>query len=320
VLTPWRVEAGQGGRTWQGVFAQPAELRVTAWVTGEVFTGPAILIDAKNPRTPAADKREQWVPSVTYLVEHPSQGRFLMDAGVAPAQAGPCAYGIRPFYWVPCRTAAGRDAVARLHGRGLAARDLRFVMLSHFHGDHVGGLQSLLLDGLETVLTTPEEWSAVTSWKSPLEGYLDAQVRGSYAVAVLDRARAVDMPYVGRVWDLFADGSVWLIPIAGHSRGQLAALLNTSQGPLLFTFDASHLRSNLEHRVIPGATVDEAQAMDAIDRLRALRAAYPALRVFYGHEPTQWAQAGRDEVVLAQPGSRRITPETTAAVARGADE
>jgi glyoxylase-like metal-dependent hydrolase (beta-lactamase superfamily II) len=107
------------------------------------------------------------------------------------------------------------------------------------------------------------------------------------------------MPYVGQVWDLFADGSVWLIPIAGHSRGQLAALLNTSEGPLLFTFDASHLRSNLEHRVIPGSTVDEAQALDAIDRLRALQAAYPALRVFYGHEPTQWEQ-GREEVVLAQ--------------------
>ena len=123
-------------------------------------------------------------------------------------------------------------------------------MLSHFHGDHVGGLQSLLRDGLETVLTTPEEWSAVTSWKSTLEGYLDAQVRGSYAVGTLDRARAVEMPYVGQVWDLFADGSVWLIPTAGHSRGQLAALLNTSGGPLLFSFDASHLRSNLEHRVL----------------------------------------------------------------------
>ena len=100
-----------------------------------------------------------------------------------------------------------------------------------------------------------------------------------------------------------ADGSVWLIPTAGHSRGQLAVLLNTSEGPLLLTFDASHLRSNLEHRVIPGATVDAEQALDAIDRLRALQTACPTLRVLYGHEPTQWAQ-GRQAVVLAHGAAR----------------
>jgi len=310
-VTPWPVAERRANASWERTFAQPTALRVTAWVTGAVLASPDILIDPDNPRTPTAERKAQWVPSVTYLVEHPTQGRFLMDTGVSALALGPCAYGLRPFYWVPCRTAAGRDVVARLHERGLSARDLRFVMMSHFHGDHVGGLKSLLSDGLETVLTTPEEWAAVTSWKSPLEGYLDDQVRGTYAVRTLDRTEAVAMPHLGRVWDLFGDGSVWLLPVMGHTRGQLAALLNTESGPLLLTFDASHIRSNLERRIVPRMTVNATQALGAIDRLRAFRAAYPSVRVLYGHEPTQWTP-GREEVVLAHPRESSPTPVSTA--------
>ena len=295
----WKAPHRSTARSWDEVFAQPTALRVTGMVTGEVFTGPRILIDADNPRTPAQDKKERWVPSVVYLVEHPTQGRFVMDTGTAPVETGTCSYGLRPAYWVPCRTTRGQDVVAQLHARGLEARDLRFAMMSHFHGDHAGGLQALAADGLSGVLTTTAEWTAVNSVKRVLEGYLDAQVNGPYGVTVLDDAEAVTMPHVGKVWDVFGDGSVWLIPVAGHTRGQLAALLNTVEGPLLMTFDASHLASNFVHRVVPGSTVDDGWAMDAIERLRALKEAYPAVRVIYGHEPTQWPK-GAEQTVLAE--------------------
>src|SRR5207253_7692735 len=44
-------------RDWAGVFARPVALRVTAFVTGEVFAGPEILIEPGNPRTPPELRR-----------------------------------------------------------------------------------------------------------------------------------------------------------------------------------------------------------------------------------------------------------------------
>lgn len=274
--------------TWEEVFAHPTALKVTAFKTGEVFTGPAVLIEKDHPNTPAEDKVDRWVPSVTYLVEHPQHGAMLMDAGVHGGSTGDCSYGIKPVFWIPCKVADGHTALPALQSHGLAAKDLRYVMLSHFHGDHASGLPALAANAPLNVLTTGNEWDDVNAGGHLLKGYFYQHMEGPYTVTRLEPGTAVDMPLVGRSWDLFGDGSIWLFPTPGHTRGQLSALLNTMDGPLLLTFDASHLRSNFIHQVPPGYTVDRDAAVSSLAHLKALADAFPAMRVIFGHEPSQW--------------------------------
>jgi N-acyl homoserine lactone hydrolase len=288
---------------WEDVFARPAPLRITAFVTGEVYAGTKILIEGDNPRTPEPLKRDQWVPSIAYLVEHESRGRILFDAGVPAAdEEGRCDFGRWPFFSVPCRATKDQNAAAQLAAFGVRPADLSFVAISHFHGDHAGGLRGLESGAPVPVLTTTEEWAAVNRTFPAFEGYLTELVGGAYPVRTVETQRAVQMPYVGRVIDLLGDGSIWLIPATGHSRGQFSALFNAQGGPLLLTFDAAHLAASVEMRIPPGFVVDRDAALATLDRLIALRAAFPSMRVFYGHEPTQWA--GKPRVVaLATPQS-----------------
>lgn len=275
---------------WEDVFAHPTSLRVTAFNTGEVYTGTKILIEGDNPRTPPQLKHDQWVPAIAYLVEHPTQGRILFDAGVPSTSPGRgCDFGRWPLFSVPCRSAPDQNVAAQLAARGIQAKDLHFVAVSHFHGDHIGGLEALLRQRSIPVLTTKEEWSAVERTLPAFEGYLTELIDGTYPIRTLPTESAIEMPEVGRVLDLFGDGSIWLIPTSGHSRGQFSALLNTQGSPILLTFDAAHLAASLELRIPPGFVVNRDAALDSIDRLGALKAARPTLRVFYGHEPTQWA-------------------------------
>ncbi|APR77022.1 N-acyl homoserine lactone hydrolase [Minicystis rosea] len=198
---------------WEDVFAHPTALRVTAFNTGEVYTGTKILIEGDNPRTPPQLKQDQWVPAIAYLVEHPTQGRVLFDTGVPSSAAGKgCDFGRWPLFSVPCRSAPDQNVAAQLAARGVHAKDLRFVAVSHFHGDHIGGLEALLGQSSVPVVTTREEWSAVERTLPSFEGYLTELINGTYPIRTLPAEAAVDMPGVGRVLDLFGDASVWLIP------------------------------------------------------------------------------------------------------------
>jgi glyoxylase-like metal-dependent hydrolase (beta-lactamase superfamily II) len=237
---------------------------------------------------------EQWVPALGYLVRHPTEGAFLMDAGMPVADAsGHCDFGIPVFFHAPCRAAAGQDLASQLRADHVDLASLRFILMSHLHGDHVGGLHALAAAGPVHLLLRREEWDAASRPMRMFDGYIHELLDGPYSVSYLPMDEAVTMPLVGTSLDLFGDGSVWVFPATGHTRGELAVLLNAQEGPLLFTFDSSHLRENFQSGIAPGFTVDRDAARSALARLAALRHAFPAMHVIYGHEPTQWAQLPR---------------------------
>ncbi len=275
--------------SWNEVFAHPVPLRVTAFLTGWVEVGPEILIDVGDPRLSAADRerlgKRQWVPVLSYLIEHPDGRRILLDTGV---RAGDCAFGTRPFFWVPCRATPGADVVSQLHERGLSARDLDAVVLSHFHGDHVSGLSALLQTGHPHLVTSRAELAAVRRVFRIRDGYIPSMLQDDATVETVDD-RLLAMPLVDRAGDFFGDGSLWLVPTPGHTRGHLSVVLNLASGPVLLTFDASHLQAGFDLDVPPGADTDETQARASLERLRSFAAAYPQMRVFSGHEPAQWS-------------------------------
>jgi glyoxylase-like metal-dependent hydrolase (beta-lactamase superfamily II) len=286
-------ERGPSFATWDDVFAHPSDVTLTAFNTGQVFTGPSILIDAGDVHTPEKDKHDQWVPSLAYWLHHPSQGDVLLDSGVAGTD---CAYGVKPFYWVPCRET--KNARDRLRAHGVS--QLRYVILSHFHGDHSGGLATLSEAFRPTVVTTPKEWAAVSSSLRELAGYTNKSVNAQYPVALLPMDSAADMPLVGKALDVFGDGALWAIATPGHTDGNLSMLINARSGPVLLTFDATHLCAGFEHAIAPGAAADKKEAVKSIERLQRLKARYPQIKVVCGHEPEQWA--GVDEKAIAPSG------------------
>ena len=269
--------------SWADVLASPASIRVTALVTGWVTAGPEILIDADDPRVPDELRRELRVPSIAFLVEHPNGSRILLDAGV---RSGDCSYGLRPVYWVPCENSVGGDAISQLRERNLDVADIDYVIMSHFHGDHVSGLQRILEKASIPVVTTRDEIVAATRAFAFLGGYQSDMLATPMDVRVVD-AHMKQMPIVGDAVDFFGDGSLWLISTPGHSPGHLSVFVNSNE-PTLFTFDTSHLDFGFENGVPPGATWDKQQAELSLSRLRRFAESFPLIKVVTGHEPSKW--------------------------------
>jgi glyoxylase-like metal-dependent hydrolase (beta-lactamase superfamily II) len=107
---------------------------------------------------------------------------------------------------------------------------------------------------------------------------------GVAQVEEIDLASGLKMGPFQRVVDLFGDQSVLAIAAPGHTHGNLSYLINTTEGWVLLTGDASHTRWGFENNVPPGWSEDSDHARATLQQLRQFSAANPEVRVIPGHE------------------------------------
>ena len=277
----WRA-AENAPATWADVLATPTDLDVMAYVTGDVFAGGGVLIDPTVEGVPAGLGNDQWVPSLAYLVTHPSGQRVLLDSGV---RAGECSYRILMVLDFPCRNDPGQDVVSQLALEDVDRID--FVVATHFHGDHASGLGPVMARYDPVVVASANEIEALKSPLRETQGYRYEQFAADMRVEAADNG-FIDMPHIGKAADLFGDGSVWLLATPGHTPGHMSVLLNAASGPILMTFDAAHLEATYRYNAPGGLGADLEVASDSISRLTALAGALPAVKLIFGHEPSQW--------------------------------
>jgi len=262
----------------------PGEIEALAFITGWVEAPAAILIDQEAPDLPSPLRSAQWVPSIAFLVRHPDLGVAILDTGL---RAGECDYGLRPVYWVPCRNEGGEDLVSQLQALGVGGDEIRYIIPSHFHGDHISGLEDLLDYTNAPLLLTEATLDTVRAPFRFTAGVPSDMLGSDMDVLVMDTGWRDD-PRLGRVFDVFGDGSLKLFETPGHTRGHVSALLSLSHQEFLLTFDAAHLRANLTLQVPSGSVASRDDAVASLATLQALVDANANLTVVFGHEPTQW--------------------------------
>ncbi len=238
--------------------------------------------------------RAQIFPALAVALYHPTQGWFLYDTGYDSRYFEALRDGShRLIRWLLPVELSPEDRLDRqMAAVRLCPGDFQRVIISHFHLDHVAGLHRF--PHAETVYAA-EAWNAVKS----LAGWQAA--RAIYHPLTVDRAqletrgRALqdadaeaweDFP---RTWDLFGDGSLRLIALPGHARGQLgAAFRRAPDGEQIFLVsDACWTRANLFGQP-PGTLArfsmdDPAAFHDTLGRLRAFAKTHPATRLVPSH-------------------------------------
>ena len=263
---------------------EAANVELTAYITGWVLAPANILIDQDAPNLPEHLRKAQWVPSIVYAVRHPDLGVAILDTGL---HAGECEYGLRPIYWVPCRNAPGSDLVTQLRKSNIDPKDIRYVIPSHYHGDHISGLDALLSYTNAPLLATSE---ALKEFRSPIrfaKGIPSNMLRADKRVELIDSHWEQD-PMVGHSFDVFGEGSLRLFRSAGHTDGHLSAVIETGDNTVLLTFDAAHLQANFELEIPSGSVASHDDAMESLALMQQISASTPNLTIIFGHEPTQW--------------------------------
>ena len=231
------------------------------------------------------------------LIRHPG-GTFLYDSGLCS--------DIELFLldqsWFFLQT-RGRFKMeqpigAHLQRLSMRPKDLDFVLLSHLHWDHVAGIPDLP----EVPLRINELEFDVAN-----QGLLDRD-RGLVRHLLSDNPFTLynlDGPaYEGfhSSYDLFGDGSILLVPLPGHTPGQVGMIINRAHGARLFLVgDAAWVVDNY---ALPATmhpflwsliTSDDATARQTLIKLHHFAQQHPEVPLIAMHDAQMQASFMRVE-------------------------
>jgi glyoxylase-like metal-dependent hydrolase (beta-lactamase superfamily II) len=183
------------------------------------------------------------LPVNAFVIEH-RDGLCLFDTGqtALAARAGHLPRW-HPFLRL-ARFELTRDdeAAAQIHRLGYVPGDVRWVVLSHLHTDHVGGLAAFRR---AEVVVSRTEWQRAGGLRGRLLGYLPQHWPQDLTPRLVDFDGDAVGPF-GRSHDLAGDGSLVLVPTPGHTPGHLSLLVRGHRAWLCagdMAEDPDHLRA-----------------------------------------------------------------------------
>lgn len=185
-------------------------------------------------------------PSQAWLIETRA-GPVLWDTGYAERFRDATAQGVFRLYPLITPVHIGpEDGLAhQLRHWGLNAHDIPWLVLSHFHADHMAGLIDF---PRARVFVSGSGWNAVRHLRGLaavrqafVPGLLPADVEARLAfVEALPRVAlpALLQPFE-HGWDLTGTGEVLLVELPGHAVGHLGAFVQEEHGWSLLASDAA---------------------------------------------------------------------------------
>jgi glyoxylase-like metal-dependent hydrolase (beta-lactamase superfamily II) len=183
---------------------------------------------------------EQWQPHV----ERDANGRVALSLTCLLVQAGDrrilidTGFGARPD-----NPAVGHLA-EELAELGVSAADINTVVVSHPHGDHIGGATTGSAEAARPTYPDARYWLSRTDW----DHFTDPTVlpqRGDLADKLLPLARAERLDLADGEQEI-APG-MRLLPLPGHTAGHMGVAFTTGQEMAVYVGDLIHHPLQIEH-------------------------------------------------------------------------
>lgn len=190
----------------------PAEMKLVKLPTGVTHRSSAFAYRGGS----FFDKRDFSMTAL--LVKHP-KGDLLIDTGFGKNIAKHLALMPKPFQWATSYTRY-KSAAEQLDSMGYDRKNLRAILLTHAHWDHVSGVEEF---PTTPVWVTHEEKAFITS-----ESSLSVVLRSFQSVNYEEYSFGSG-PFLNfeKSYDVYGDGSVVVVPAPGHTPGSVIVFLTT---------------------------------------------------------------------------------------------
>src|ERR1051326_8691287 len=151
---------------------------------------------------------------------------------------------------------------------------IKYVGISHYHGDHTGQLPAF---PNATLLIGQGDWDAVNAPK-PAQGANAPAFEHWTKHGSKYEALSVDK-------DVFGGGSVVILRTPGHTPGHSSLLVRLKEkGAFILTGDAVHFHENYDSNGVPAFNYDRSETLASIERIKKMAANLKAT-VIIQHDP-----------------------------------
>lgn len=183
-------------------------------------------------------------PALCGLIRHPSAGWILYDTGYSRH------YFEATDSWphrlvrtvLPVDLPPSENLLSQLAESGLSPLDIRLVVVSHYHGDHIAGLKDFPNAAFVALRADTHHFESLRGhpWRATLNAQFHALLPADFPHRLrhADDARPRALPRwmapFQTGFDLLGDGSMLGVPLPGHSAGQLGVFLPDVEGRAVF--------------------------------------------------------------------------------------
>ncbi len=226
-----------------------------------------------------------WTPKLpiyAWTIDHP-EGIIVVDTGET-ARVHERGYLPRwhPYLQLGRRVwiDAADEIGPSLCREGVDPDDVRWVVLTHLHPDHAGGLQ--YFPNAE-VLVSDVELRTASGLAGQVRGYLPHRWPTWFTPRRV-HFRAEPLGPFPDTFPLTSAGDVRLIATPGHTPGHLSVAVEDGDVLVVIAGDVSHSDDLMVDGVVDGITTDEATAQTTLDRMLALAMERPTVYL-PSHDP-----------------------------------
>lgn len=245
----------------------------------------------------------QPLPIYVWVVEHP-EGLIVVDSGEAAATAQP-GYFPRwhPYFRLGVRewVSAEQEIGPQLAKRGISPDDVRWVIMTHLHTDHAGGLHHFTGSN---ILVSRAEYEAASGVAGRVRGYLNQRWPDHFQPRLVEFDPTAVGPFPKSL-TLTAAGDVHLVPTPGHTAGHLSVIVEDDDQTYFFAGDTSYTEKLMLQQKVDGVAPDERAARRTLQRIRAYVQETPTVYL-PSHDPESATRLANG-TVAALPGNTGAT-------------
>jgi glyoxylase-like metal-dependent hydrolase (beta-lactamase superfamily II) len=185
-------------------------------------------------------------PALVAVIDHPKHGIILFDTGYSDRFFAETRSFPNRFYSMltPVSLQDFGSAKAQLILKGIYAHDVKHILISHFHADHIAGLRDFPKARFVFLEESFKSVQHTRGLKALSLGFLPNLLpvdfsKRSNPLNWLLRAKSCKEfePFDYRI-DLFDDNSLLVVQLPGHARGQMGIFVRTERKIFFLVADA----------------------------------------------------------------------------------
>ncbi len=231
-------------------------------------------------------------PALCALIKHPTKGYLLFDTGYSQNFYQETQHFPFSLYAYLTPVYLQKTVKEQLIEQGIQPEEINYIIISHFHADHIGGLMDFPNAQFICHPQAINEIKGKKGFKALTQGFLPGLLPNDFyeRLVLLDQQEQslpANLAPFSHGFDLFADQSLYAIHLPGHAAGQIGLFFQAEEATFLIadscwhqeSFQNLHYPSQLTYLIHH----DKKAYIETIKKLHELYINHPGIDIIPSH-------------------------------------